>query len=99
VFERWAGQLDALLYEARGELVEGTDSERLAHFIVATLEGAMLVSRVQRRSEVTRGIAEQLKEFVATRVRGRELVAATPSGQQGRAAPSASAGAAGRIGG
>jgi TetR/AcrR family transcriptional repressor of nem operon len=99
VFERWAGQLDALLYEARGALVEGTDSERLAHFIVATLEGAMLVSRVQRRSEVTRGIAEQLKEFVATRVRGRELVAATPSGQQGRAAPSASAGAAGRIGG
>ena len=79
VFERWAGQLDALLYEARGELKEGTDTERLAHFIIATLEGAMLMSRVQRRSEITRGIAEQLKQFVRSCVRGRELVAAKPS--------------------
>jgi TetR/AcrR family transcriptional repressor of nem operon len=79
VFERWAGQLDALLYEARGELKEGTDTERLAHFIIATLEGAMLMSRVQRRSEITRAIAEQLKQFVGTCVRGRGQVAASPS--------------------
>lgn len=79
VFERWAAQLDTLLYEARGELNEGTDTERLAHFIIATLEGAMLMSRVQRRSEITRAIAEQLKQFVGTCVRGRELVAARPS--------------------
>lgn len=79
VFERWAAQLDTLLYEARGELKEGTDTERLAHFIIATLEGAMLMSRVQRRSEITRGIAEQLKQFVGTCVRSRDLVAARPT--------------------
>jgi TetR/AcrR family transcriptional repressor of nem operon len=79
VFERWAAQLDALLYEARGELKEGMDTEQLSHFIIATLEGAMLMSRVQRRSEITRAIAEQLKQFVGTCVHGRELVAAKPS--------------------
>lgn len=86
VFERWARQLDTLLYEARDDLLDGTDTERLAHFIIATLEGAMLMSRVQRRSEITRGIAEQLKELVATRVRGREVVAASPSAQRSDAA-------------
>ena len=79
VFEKWATQLDTLLYEARSELKEGTDTERLAHFIIATLEGAMLMSRVQRRPEITRAIAEQLKQFVGTCVRGRELVAARPT--------------------
>lgn len=95
VFERWARQLDTLLYEARDELAEGTDTERLAAFIVATLEGAMLMSRVQRKSEVTRGIGEQLKQFVGTCVRRREVVAATSSDERRNAAPPATAGAAG----
>lgn len=95
VFERWARQIDTLLYEARHELAEGTDTERLGHFIVATLEGAMLMSRVQRRAEVTRGIGEQLKQFVASCVRRRDVVAATSSAERSNAAPPATAGAAG----
>lgn len=95
VFERWARQIDTLLYEARRELVDGTDTERLGHFIVATLEGAMLMSRVQRRVEVTRGIGEQLKQFVGSCVRRRDVVAASSSAERNHAAPPAPAGAAG----
>lgn len=79
VFERWASQLDLLLYEAREELIEGTDTRGLAQFIIATLEGAMLMSRVQRRMAIMRGIAEQLKQYVGSRVRGRAMAAARPS--------------------
>jgi TetR/AcrR family transcriptional regulator, transcriptional repressor for nem operon len=95
VFERWARQLDALLYEARDELEDGTDTERLAHTIVATLEGAMLMSRVQRKAEITRGIGEQLKQFVTSCIRRREVVAATSSAERSSAAAPAPAGAAG----
>jgi hypothetical protein len=79
VFERWASQLDVLLYEARDELIEGTDTRGLAQFIIATLEGAMLMSRVQRRMTIMRSIAEQLKQYVGSRVRGRVMAAARPS--------------------
>lgn len=77
VFERWAGQIEALLYEARAELEAGTDPQRMAVFVIATLEGAMLMSRVQRRTEVLRGIAEQLKDYV--RSRRREMAPTTAS--------------------
>ena len=71
VFERWAAQIRALLWEARPQLDDGVDVARLARFIIATLEGAMLMSRVQRDIEVMEGIAADLKRFVAMHVRGR----------------------------
>ena len=69
VFGRWASQIESLLWEARPKLVEGTDSARLARFIIATLEGAILVSRVQRDPAALEGIAVDLKRFVAMHVR------------------------------
>ena len=70
VFERWAGQIQSLLWEARPQLVEGVDAARLARFIVATLEGALLMSRVTRDVAMLHGIAVDLKRFVGTHVRG-----------------------------
>ena len=72
VFSRWTGQLDALLREAGGLLREGADTVRLARFIVASLEGGMLMTRVTRDVGVMEGIGEDLKRFIATHLRDGE---------------------------
>lgn len=69
LFERWTAQLQALLWEARPRLVDGVDTERLARFIVATLEGALFMSRVKQEVAVLEGIAADLKRFVASHLR------------------------------
>lgn len=71
VFDRWSSQLQALLWEARPQLVDEVETARLARFIIATLEGATLMSRVKREIEVMEGIAEDLKRFVAMHLRER----------------------------
>src|SRR3712207_5593660 len=48
VFARWAAQLQSLLWEARPQLHDDVDTGRLSRFVIATLEGALLVSRVDR---------------------------------------------------
>ena len=72
VFERWAEQLDALLREVGGQLREGVDTLRLARFIIASLEGGMLMTRVTRDVSVMEGIGEDLKRFIATHLRDGE---------------------------
>ena len=69
VFERWAGQLQSLLWEGRAQLRADVDSARLSRFVIATLEGAMLVSRVSRDVAALEGIAQDLKRFVGTHLR------------------------------
>ncbi|MGH7719984.1 MAG: TetR/AcrR family transcriptional regulator [Gemmatimonadaceae bacterium] len=69
VFDRWAEQIQALLWEVRPRLVADADTARLSRFIIATLEGALLMSKVQREREDLEGIAEDLKRFVAMHVR------------------------------
>ena len=69
VFGRWASQIESLLWEARPKLVDGTDSARMARFVIAALEGAILVSRVQRDPVALEGIAVDLKRFIAMHVR------------------------------
>ena len=79
VFERWAQQLQSLLWELRDQLREGVDAARLARFIIAALEGGMLMTRVKRDAVVMEGIGEDLKRFVATHLRdGELLLAAAP---------------------
>jgi TetR/AcrR family transcriptional repressor of nem operon len=72
VFERWTGQLDALLREVGGQLREGVDTVRLARFIIASLEGGMLMTRVTRDVAAMEGIGEDLKRFIATHLRDGE---------------------------
>jgi TetR/AcrR family transcriptional repressor of nem operon len=69
VFERWAAQLQSLFWEARPQLHDDVDAARLARFVIATLEGALLMSRVHRDVAVLEGIAYDLKRFVAMHVR------------------------------
>ena len=72
VFDRWTEQLDALLREVGGQLREGVDTVRLARFIIASLEGGMLMTRVTRDADVMEGIGEDLKRFIATHLRDGE---------------------------
>lgn len=71
VFRQWAGQLETLLKEAVSQFREGVHPGRLALFIVAALEGGMLLTRVTRDALVMAGIGEDLKGFVATHLRSR----------------------------
>jgi TetR/AcrR family transcriptional regulator, transcriptional repressor for nem operon len=69
VFERWAGQLQALLWEMRPQLNDSVDTARLARFIIATLEGAVLMSRVTKEIGVMEHIAADLKRFIGMHLR------------------------------
>jgi len=72
VFDRWTEQLDALLGEVGPQLREGVNSVRMARFIIASLEGGMLLTRVARDVSVMEGIGEDLKRFIATHLRDGE---------------------------
>jgi TetR/AcrR family transcriptional repressor of nem operon len=69
VFERWASQIQSLLREVQPQLQEGTDTARLARFIIATLEGAVLMSRVTKEICVMENIAADLKRFIGMHLR------------------------------
>jgi TetR/AcrR family transcriptional repressor of nem operon len=73
VFEQWSRQLQSLLWELREQLREDVDITRMAWFIVATLEGGMLMTRVQRDAAMMRGIGDDLKRFIATHLRDGAL--------------------------
>lgn len=72
VFARWTEQLVALLRDAGPLLRDDVDTVRLARFIVAALEGGMLMTRVTRDIGVMEGIGEDLKRFIATHLRDGE---------------------------
>jgi TetR/AcrR family transcriptional regulator, transcriptional repressor for nem operon len=69
VFDRWASQIQSLLWEARPQLIEETDAGRLSRFVIAALEGALMMSRVKRDIGVMEGVATDLKRFIGMHVR------------------------------
>ncbi|HYD52805.1 MAG TPA: TetR family transcriptional regulator [Gemmatimonadaceae bacterium] len=71
VFERWAAPLEALFVELRPHLVEDADPGRLAHFVIATLEGGMLLARVKRAQSVMDGVGAELWHYLESRLRER----------------------------
>ncbi len=77
VFERWASQIRSLLWEARPQLQDDVDAVRLSRFIIASLEGAVLMTRVKRDITVLEGIAIDLKRFIMMHVREDASVPST----------------------
>ena len=59
----------ALLWEMRPQLNDSVDTARLARFIIATLEGAVLMSRVTKEIGVMEHIAADLKRFIGMHLR------------------------------
>ncbi|MDB4907919.1 MAG: hypothetical protein JWO05_2703 [Gemmatimonadetes bacterium] len=70
VFDRWTQQLQSLLRELQPQLRGDVELRRMARFIIAALEGGMLMARVQRDPGVMQGIGEDLKRYVAMHRRG-----------------------------
>jgi hypothetical protein len=66
--------LQSVLWEARPQLRDDADIARMARFIIATLEGALMVSRVNRDVTQLESIGVELKRFIA--VQRREAVPA-----------------------
>jgi TetR/AcrR family transcriptional repressor of nem operon len=81
LFQRWSQQTQALLWELKPRLRHDSDSERLARFIIASLEGALLMSRVSREICVMEGIAEDLKRYVALQLEDGARVSAARGGE------------------
>ncbi len=79
VFVRWASQIQSLLWEARPQLVDAADAVRLSRFIIAALEGGLMMSRVKRDIAVMEDIAVELKRYIATYLRDPR-VALHPNG-------------------
>lgn len=78
VFERWAGQLQSVLWEARPQLRDDADIARMARFIIATLEGGLLMSRVTRDVTHMEAIAGDLKRFIVAQRRETPAVPVGP---------------------
>ena len=68
VFDRWCDQIRSLLEQADGRLRDGVNAARIARFVIATLEGAVLMTRVTREIKVMQGIADDLKRFIAMHI-------------------------------
>ncbi len=69
VFDEWATALAELLDEMRPQLKAGTNTGRLALFMVAAIEGGMLLTRVKRSAQVMTNVGEDLKAYVAMHLR------------------------------
>lgn len=69
LFEGWTAQIQALLWEARPRLRDDVHPEHMARFIVATLEGALFMSRVKRESSVLDGVAAELRRYASSQLR------------------------------
>ena len=74
MFVRWASQIQSLLWEARPQLLDDVDAVRLSRFIIAALEGGLMMSRVKRDIVVMEGIALDLKRFIAMHLREPSVV-------------------------
>ncbi len=65
VFRSWTDEIAGLLGQVKDQLEEHADPNRLARFIVATLEGATTMARMKRDVSLMHGVAADLKRFVA----------------------------------
>ena len=70
----WLGRLESIAEEGKqkGEIRPGIDPEELATLIVNTLEGGLMVSRLQRRDEALDLACRHLEGYLETGVRAKE---------------------------
>ncbi len=70
----WLGRLRSVIEEGqrRGEVRGDVDSLELATLIVSTLEGSLMVSRLQRKDDPRDLACRHLEEYLETSVRAKE---------------------------
>ena len=66
----WMNRLEAIVEEARqrGEARRDADPKQIATLIVASLEGGLMVSRLQRNDDALRRIRQHLNWYLDTEV-------------------------------
>lgn len=66
----WVARLQSMLKQAaeRGEIRSGVDPKAVATLVVATLEGALMMSRVERNDYALRRIQQHLNHYLETEV-------------------------------
>jgi len=69
----WLERLQSLIQEGqrRGEIRADIDSSELAALLVMTLEGSLMVSRLQRKDDSRDLACRHLEEYLETRVRAK----------------------------
>ena len=62
----WLSRLQAIVdqAQARGETQPGVDPKAVATLIVASLEGALMMSRIQRNDEALRRVQAHLSRYL-----------------------------------
>lgn len=72
VFSAWRARLTQALHEAqrRGDVAETCRPEAVAHFLVAALEGAILMTKLNRDITVMEQCAQEMKRYLDIYKRG-----------------------------
>jgi len=75
----WLNRLQSIAEEGkrRGELRSDVDCAKLATLILSTLEGGLMVSRLQRREEPLDSACHHLEEYLESRVRAKRSKGST----------------------
>ena len=70
----WLKRLRSVIEEGkrRGEILRGVDSSELSTLIISTLEGSLMVSRLQRKDDARDLASRHLVEYLETNVRAKE---------------------------
>lgn len=70
----WLDRIEAVVEEGqrRGEIRREIDSSKLAALIVSTLEGSLMVSRLQRKEGACALACDHLEEYLETSVRANK---------------------------
>jgi TetR/AcrR family transcriptional repressor of nem operon len=71
---RWLDRLQTIAEEGqrRGEVRSDVDSAKLATLIASTLEGSLMVGRLQRKDDPVDFACHHLEEYLETKVRARQ---------------------------
>jgi TetR/AcrR family transcriptional repressor of nem operon len=72
--DSWLDRIGAVVEEGqrRGEIRPDVDSAKLAALIVSTLEGSLMVSRLQRKDDACAMACDHLEEYLETSVRANK---------------------------
>lgn len=72
--DSWLDRIEAVVEEGqgRGEIRREIDPSKLAALIVSTLEGSLMVSRLQRKEGACALACDHLEEYLETSVRANE---------------------------
>jgi TetR/AcrR family transcriptional repressor of nem operon len=73
-FRSWLGRFRGIVEEGlkRGEIRSGVDPMELATLIVTTLEGSLMLERLQRTPETLNIACRHLAEYLETNIRSKE---------------------------